>query len=92
MNHFLAFYVLALLTDFAFPRSAFGWHKALPLLAYGIAIELIQSQIPYRHCSLLDVIVNGVGILAYVLTLPLIRRLPVPRQPANSRNSDHGKT
>lgn len=79
INHLLAFYVLSLLTDYAFPNSDFGLHKALPLLGFGMLIELIQLGLPHRHFSLLDVAVDAVGIGLYALSRPLLRKLPLLR-------------
>lgn len=71
--HFLAFYTLALLLDFSFPRIRFGLFKILILISYGILIEFIQSFIPYRSAELADLFTDIVGICAYAGTLPLLR-------------------
>jgi hypothetical protein len=41
--HFLAFGALALLVDYAFPRSRFGFAKIMLLILYGLGIEYVQS-------------------------------------------------
>ncbi len=76
LSHALAFFSLALLTDFSFSESRFGLAKAGALFAYGTVIELIQHQLPYREFSLADLLANGAGIVGYWLSIPLLRRLP----------------
>ena len=44
----LAFATLALLADTGWPERGYGPLKWGTLLAYGIGIELLQSQIPNR--------------------------------------------
>jgi VanZ family protein len=79
-NHILAFYVLALLTDLSFPSSRSGWAKVAVLLAYGLLIEVIQSFLPRREASLLDLAANGAGIAMCQLSLPLLRYVPLLRR------------
>lgn len=75
-NHILAFYVLALLVDFSFPKDKLGLAKVLALLTYGLSIEITQSFLPNRTASLLDLVADGVGIALYKLSLPLLRHVP----------------
>lgn len=77
LGHLLAFLVLAWLADFAFPRRSFGSEKIVPLLGFGLLIELVQQQLPYRQFSLLDWLADGLGVALYPLWVPLLRRLPV---------------
>jgi VanZ family protein len=74
LGHLLAYLGLALLMDGAFPDRGFGWRKWLPLMLYGIGIELIQSQIPYRQFSLLDLVANGGGLAIYAIVAPFVGR------------------
>jgi VanZ family protein len=79
LNHALAFFVMAWLAAGGFPGR-----KAAPvrwglLLGYGLLIELVQSQLPFRDFSLLDLLADAVGILLYTLTASLVaRRFPKP--------------
>jgi VanZ family protein len=75
-THFLAFYALALLVDFSFPKSGMGFSKVVALLTYGLLIEVIQGFLPHRTASLLDLFADGVGIALYKLSLSLVKRLP----------------
>ncbi len=77
LGHFMAFYACALLIDFSFPYSRFGLKKALPLLGYGLLIEIIQLYLNYRYFSLYDLLADAAGLLAYGLSVPLIRHLPL---------------
>ena len=70
LGHALAFALLALLVHASWPQHHFGWRMALPLLAYGLAIECAQYFIPNRFFSLLDLLADGTGILLYLLLLP----------------------
>lgn len=65
LDHWFAFFTLALLADHAFPRASFWTRLALALLAYGIAIEIFQWFIPGREASVLDVLADSVGIACY---------------------------
>jgi VanZ family protein len=79
VHHAFAFYVLALLLDFAAPRSEFGLRKFFVLMAFGVAIECVQYFLPWREFSLLDMVADAVGLLLYVAGVPLLKRLPVLR-------------
>lgn len=79
LQHAFAFYVLALLLDFATPRSEFGLRKFIVLMSYGVAIECVQYFLPWRESSVLDMVADAVGLLLYVAGIPLLRRLPVLR-------------
>ena len=71
LAHLATYLLLAFLVDASWPDRGFGLPKWAFLLGYGIAIELIQSQIPNRVFSLADVAANATGIVLYAL---LIRR------------------
>ena len=64
VNHALAFFLLALLVDLAFPLWTFRT-KALVLIAYGLSIESTQAWLPYRSCSLLDLGADAGGLILY---------------------------
>jgi VanZ family protein len=76
-SHILAFYVLTLLVDFSFPKKTLGFSKIFALLTYGLLIEIVQSLLPDRTPSLLDLAADGVGIAGYKLSLPLLRHAPL---------------
>ena len=76
LNHFVAFLILALLLDFSFPYSRFNTAKIYSLLMYGCLIEIIQHFLPHRFFSLLDIAADTLGLLAYGLLIPFIKRLP----------------
>ena len=64
LNHFVAFFVLSLLTDLAYPKNTIKF-KAISLFLYGLIIECVQWQLPYRSFSLLDLAADSGGILIY---------------------------
>jgi len=76
VSHILAFATLALLADFSFPASRFGPGKIVPLLAYGVLIELVQYFLPYREASWLDVVGDGAGIAVYAIGFPVLASVP----------------
>jgi VanZ family protein len=74
--HLLAYLVLAMLLDLGWPKGGFDWRKWTLLLGHGIAIELVQSQLPNRFASLGDIVANTAGVALYALALQaLLRRL-----------------
>ena len=77
VSHFLAFYVLALLVDYSFPRTNLGIAKLGWLIAYGMLIEVVQSFIPNRTASLIDLAADGMGIALYSLSIPVLKRVPL---------------
>lgn len=72
-NHALAFFVLAWLTDRAFPGKTFWKTKALPLLAYGIGIECLQYFLPFREFSILDMLADGAGLIVYRVVMTVVK-------------------
>lgn len=80
LSHFLAFYCLSLLVDFAFPQTSFNALKMGCLLGYGLAIEVAQSFFPYRTCSFGDIAADAAGIAVYLGSIPLLKRIPFVRE------------
>ena len=79
MGHALVFLFLAIISDHAFATTAFNWKKALWLMFYGVAIEVLQHFIPGRDFSFLDMLADASGLLIYfILTKTLIQRIPTP--------------
>lgn len=77
--HFLAFYILAVLVDFSFPNRRFGVLKIIMLFGYGVAIEFVQSFLPYRSAETADVVADMLGSFAYAGSIPLFLRIPFYR-------------
>lgn len=72
-NHAVAFAVLAMLGCWAYPERKAS--VLLGLLAYGGAIELLQSLTGYRSAETLDVVADGVGLLFGWMFARLSRRM-----------------
>lgn len=69
-NHALAYFFLAYLGDRAFPSSGSSTPRIIVLIClftYGVLIEILQSQIPSRQASMLDMIANANGLGVYTL-------------------------
>ncbi len=61
-KHFIVFYGLTFLATMALPKSR-PWKIGAVLLAFGIAIEIIQGlPIVGRDCDVFDVVADGLGI------------------------------
>jgi len=67
--HLAVYIILAFLVDASWPERGFDLPKWLLLLGYGLAIELIQSQIPNRFFSLGDLLANAAGIALYAYVI-----------------------
>lgn len=79
-DHFSAFFVLAFLLDYSFPRR--HWSDILKwasLLGYGIGIEYMQRWLGTRDFDVHDMFADAIGISAYLLMRPLVSRLPLLR-------------
>ncbi len=76
INHFLAFATLAFLADFSFPRQRSDILKVVSLLAFGIFIEVVQHFLPCHQASPFDVLADTIGVAAYGLIRPWLRRIP----------------
>ena len=78
LNHGVAFFVLAGLMEYAFPNLA-GWAiKLLPLVAFGLAIEMLQFWIGYRYFEWMDLVADGVGLLLFWIVRGKIRAIIDP--------------
>jgi hypothetical protein len=85
-NHVLAFCVMAALADAGYPDRAQELQRWGLLLGYGLVIELVQWQLPYREFSWLDLVANLVGVLLYIgLRAGIGWRLRRPPRPARDR-------
>lgn len=80
INHFTAFFTLALLLDFSFPAAGYGMPKALPLFCYGLLIEVVQYFLPHRTFSLFDLGADAAGLFVYWLMVPVLKHAPVLRE------------
>ena len=65
--HMVVFFVFALLVDLSSSRKPFWLWKGLPLLAYGIGIEVMQYFTPSRSFSIADMVADFAGILIYFI-------------------------
>jgi VanZ family protein len=62
-NHVLAFCVMAAPAVAGYPGRDGELPRWWLLLGYGLVIELVQRQLPYRERSWLDLVANVVGVL-----------------------------
>ena len=83
LQHAAAFLGLGLLADRSFPGTRFGVPKILALLAFGVAIEVVQHYLPYRDASLLDIVADVAGIALYAVARTRLLTIPLLRPPAN---------
>ena len=73
LNHVFAFVNLALLLDYSYPFTERFWLKWLPLLCFGIAIELLQFMSGYRYFEWGDIFADATGLVVYLLIRPRFR-------------------
>jgi VanZ family protein len=74
-NHWLAFSTLACTACMAFPQARRRYASvAVWLLALGIFIELVQSQLPTRSAELEDIVADCVGIGSGLLVMKAWQR------------------
>ena len=75
LNHALAFGALALSGRFGFPGSRLrAFAVAIALIAFGAAIEWLQSYVPTRSSELNDLVADLVGIVVGLLAAALATR------------------
>ena len=70
--HIVVFFGFAVLMDLSISRHPFWLWKGLPLLVYGIVIEIMQYYSPDRAFSLLDWVADFFGILLYFIVKVLL--------------------
>ena len=87
VNHVLAFFVLALLIDLSFPSWSFRT-KAVMLIGYGFSIEIAQSYLPYRSCSLFDLGADAVGLALYGICQPALDYFPFLRKGSGNQTKN----
>ncbi|MGO1460900.1 MAG: VanZ family protein [Marinobacter sp.] len=73
VNHLIAFFELTIVTRLAWPQLRVLWYVPA-LLGFGLGIEAVQANLPYRDFSFADVAADGAGILIGLLPWPGIRK------------------
>ncbi len=73
--HIFVFFGFSVLIDLSSVRKPFWLWKALPLLGYGVCIEIMQYYTPVRSFSLLDWVADLIGVLLYFSIKKLLIRL-----------------
>ena len=75
LRHVFAFATLAAVAALGWPPGVRQSRLiAIGLLAYGLAIELVQSQLPTRSASVADWMMDGVGVALGLLLMQRLRR------------------
>jgi VanZ family protein len=62
LEHAIAFAVPALLGFLAFPSSRHAWPLAFGLIMFGAVCEVLQTFVPGRSASLVDLLADAVGV------------------------------
>lgn len=73
--HVVVFFGFAVLVDLVSAREPFWFWKALPLILYGVGIEVVQHFIPERNFSMLDALADAVGVLLYWVSKRMLQIL-----------------
>ena len=63
LSHSIAFAALALSAALGWPDKNFVQFVLIPLLTFGVLIEVLQYFIPGREFSLLDMLADAIGII-----------------------------
>ncbi len=74
-KHFAAFFLLMALFTKAWPNRPALLTKCFLLLLYGLLVECLQTLTPDRHFSLLDLLANATGIIAFASVIHLKTRI-----------------
>ncbi len=77
--HIFVFFAFAVLIDLSSVRKPFWLWKALPLLIYGMCIEIMQYYVPARSFSILDWVSDLTGVLLYFSAKKLLTWLNLKR-------------
>lgn len=72
INHLIAFLELTLVTRLAWPKLSVFWY-APALLGFGLALEAVQANLPYRDFSMGDLAADAAGICLGLLPWPGLR-------------------
>ncbi|MGC8120398.1 VanZ family protein [Marinobacter sp. VGCF2001] len=72
INHLIAFLELTLVCRLAWPRLSPLWFVPA-LLGFGLMLELVQANLPYREFSLADLGADAIGIGLGLLPWPGLR-------------------
>jgi len=75
LKHAIVFLGFAVLMDLAISRHPFWLWKGLPLIVYGLIIEVMQYFSPERTFSLFDWLADFSGILLYFIIKLFLLRL-----------------
>ena len=73
VNHIVAFFILAGLLDYALVNIARFKGKVLPLLAFGLLIEVLQYWVGYRYFEWGDLLADGFGVAVYAVSRRYLR-------------------
>ena len=65
--HVVVFFGFAVLVDLVSSREPFWFWKAMPLIIYGVGVEVLQYFSPDRSFSMLDALADVAGVLLYWL-------------------------
>ncbi len=77
--HIIVFFGFAFLMDLSTSRHPFWLWKGLPLLIYGIVIEIMQYYSPDRTFSLLDWAADILGISLYFMLKMIVLYIDAKR-------------
>ena len=65
--HIAVFFGFAVLVDLVSSREPFWFWKAMPLVIYGVGVEVLQYFSPDRSFSMFDALADVAGVLLYWL-------------------------
>lgn len=73
--HVLVFFGFAMLMDLTTDRKPSWLWKVLPLVGYGVIIEILQNMTDYRSFELADILADMIGVFSYFTLKALFKKL-----------------
>jgi VanZ family protein len=73
--HCFSYFLLMMMLDFSWNPSKQLIIKAVLILIYSSLIEYTQGFIPGRDTSIADIVANGVGVMLFIVLVPVLKRI-----------------
>ncbi len=75
LSHSIAFAALALSAALGWPKRDIFRSVLIPLLLFGVLIEVMQYFIPGREFSLLDMLADAIGIIIVWIGVTMVQKV-----------------
>ncbi|MDW3094409.1 MAG: VanZ family protein [Gammaproteobacteria bacterium] len=75
--HCISYFLLIMMFDFSWESSKQLLIKSVLILVYSGLIEYAQGFVPGRDTSLADIAANAIGVLLFIICVPVLKRTNV---------------